>query len=733
MRVVTLPHVPHLALLLSLLLGAAAVVWLVSRLSASQKPIPRSRDTDDTQDERCLTPGPALAVRVARLDLDGFTSVPLARLPRLSTGPLPLPFLAARTLAFHLDLTASEVVCRQLRVGHATVTSRDVGREPIQVAAQDVEVDLSASVGARVVVTVAKEGGTGASPTWTRSWRLSGRIRLALTGASPSISARLLSRRRRDSEASDSELGLGCDAIDFEPGHVSILTLTDFLPVGSRLLEAVAHRCRNTAVARYLTRQLTAFLVRDAVQGPVCTELLEDLSAFVRKHVDVAPWAGLTDTERDKVYSPIAQGTPTSTSLRFHASVFGPVHLHSFSLPTAADAAAADATDPSLRARGTPVFARSDRTGLRHALLSSPLVNQLTRGPPELSLGPAAFDRVEFREVHLELEPDPHELLEGDGEGGAVGGRDSNPEEDDAAATPTPTSTRRRPPRPRDLVVRIGGLAATLSLRFRLGADLRAAPALVSGVRVLEERGSAVMEVAEAARAGAAGAGARTAAGRRSADGLGRDEFVDDDDEEEGETPPCDGGGGEGLPGGGIAIRLPLWLDRTSGRVHLASRHDDPDPAGVAPLLDPALEGPQPPPPPPPPPNGSWRREWNRDRGIRLEGAFGTVSPRIRLESRLGKFLGERVVNSLFEAVETHLAALTVPLASHFLADLARERLQRALDDVTERLATEGGILWTAAAAEPVKLSSIPATAGPAGTASLPDGNGATRARAGAR
>lgn len=459
MRDVTLPHVPHLALLLSLLLGAAAVVWLVSRLSASQKPIPRSRDTEDTQDGHCLTPGPALAVRVARLDLDGFTSVPLARLPRLSTGPLPLPFLAARTLAFHLDLTASEVVCRQLRVGHATVTSRDVGREPIQVAAQDVEVDLSASVGARVVATVAKEGGTGASPTWTRSWRLSGRIRLALTGASPSISARLLSRRRRDSEASDSELGLGCDAIDFEPGHVSILTLTDFLPVGSRLLEAVAHRCRNTAVARYLTRQLTAFLVRDAVQGPVCTELLEDLSAFVRKHVDVAPWAGLTDTERDKVYSPIAQGecsalrslasslltpapplagTPTSTSLRFHASVFGPVHLHSFSLPTAADAAAADATDPSLRARGTPVFARSDRTGLRHALLSSPLVNQLTRGPPELSLGPAAFDRVEFREVHLELEPDPHELLEGDGEGGAVGGRDSNPEEDDAAAVRSP-------------------------------------------------------------------------------------------------------------------------------------------------------------------------------------------------------------------------------------------------------------------------------------------------------
>lgn len=53
--------------------------------------------------------------------------------------------------------------------------------------------------------------------------------------------------------------------------------------------------------------------------------------------------------------------------------------------------------------------------------------------------------------------------------------------------------------------------------------------------------------------------------------------------------------------------------------------------------------------------------------------------------------------------VQTHLAALTVPLASHFLADLARQRLQRTLDNVNERMATEGGVLWTSSDTEKLK------------------------------
>ncbi|BGO97407.1 hypothetical protein JCM10021v2_001057, partial [Rhodotorula toruloides] len=43
----------------------------------------------------------------------------------------------------------------------------------------------------------------------------------------------------------------------------------------------------------------------------------------------------------------------------------------------------------------------------------------------------------------------------------------------------------------------------------------------------------------------------------------------------------------------------------------------------------------------------------------------------------------------------THLAALTAPLASYFLADLVRERMQRALDYVCEKVGTEGGVVWS--------------------------------------
>ena len=95
----------------------------------------------------------------------------------------------------------------------------------------------------------------------------------------------------------------------------------------------------------------------------------------------------------------------------------------------------------------------------------------------------------------------------------------------------------------------------------------------------------------------------------------------------------------------GIAIRLPVRWDRTSGRVLLTSRHDDEDELASASALTESGST-----------SSSRRKGRSRGntagRGIRLEGAFGTVAPRIKLESRLGKLLGERVVNALLESVQ---------------------------------------------------------------------------------
>ncbi|BGP71403.1 hypothetical protein NBRC10513v2_004772 [Rhodotorula toruloides] len=449
-----------------------------------------------------------------------------------------------------------------------------------------------------------------------------------------------------------------CLEARFSPGTLSTLRLSSFIPPSSlfsplsRPLESLLHTLRNTPLIRLPTERLVTFLVTDLMEGHVASDLVGDLGKFVERHVWVEEFGAMGRDERERVLGrffageaegkvggvgfetsarPDSQDADShkkgeSGSLRFHTLFYGPTHLHSLPLSSASSPTSSNPftnSSPSSEAAEVPlpIFARLNQTGLRSALFSSPLINQLTRGPPAVSLTSSSFERIKLREAGVELVPSARELLEGSPTGEA-----------------------------RELVLRVTGLEATLELSFRVGAELRSAPALMSGLKVLEERGTARTEVV----AGRVGGSARAQGVERK---DGKEALEDEEEEEE-----------------GISIHLPLRFSRQEGRVILSSTHSSTSSSSSC---------------------SAGRRD--KHKGVRLEGSFGTVAPRVRLESRLGKALGEKVVNALLDGVkeQTHLAALTAPLASYFLADLVRERMQRALDYVCEKVGTEGGVVWS--------------------------------------
>ncbi|BGP25615.1 hypothetical protein JCM10295v2_004543 [Rhodotorula toruloides] len=619
---------------------ATALTALVISLALSLRAHPASSsDTPDTRHwQPCTTAGPVLATRIANLDLDGLTIIPVTRLPRLRTR-LRLPFTSGRTLSLSLDLSTSELVFRTLRIRSATTHTLDLGREAVRVDARGVDVDVTGSVGVKVGVEVSS------GKRWT--WQASGRMKMACVESSARVILQLAfghhPRKGPRSVVEPASPRLACLDTHFSPGILSTLHLSSFIPTNSRLsflslpLEKLINALRNTPLIRLPTERLVTFLVTDLVEGHVATDLVGDLGAFVGKHVEVEEYATVGREERERVVNRFFAGDrggaggvdgvgfetttqprpkqPTG-SLRFHTLFYGPTHLHS--LPLSSASSPTNPSSPSTSQTGAevplPIFARLNQTGLRSALFSSPLINQLTRGPPAVSLTSSSFERIRLREAGVELVPSARELLE----------RPTLGDEGD-----------------RELVLRVSGLEATLELSFRVGAELRSAPALVSGLNRLEERGTARTEVV---------------AGRASARGVaGVERKKGSSGEEEDE---------------GISIHLPLRFSRQEGRVLLSSQHSSQTPT-------------------------SGRRRREKPKGVRLEGSFGTVAPRVRLESRLGKALGEKVVNALLDGVKTHLAALTAPLASYFLADLVRERMQRALDDVSEKMRTEGGVVWS--------------------------------------
>lgn len=613
---------------LGAVLVSALLVAVVARLfiyernnrrtgaNAGRAPARQADHHSEAGGRPCTVAGPVLAARVANLDLSGLTVIPITRLPRLYKR-LRIPILD-RTVVVYADLTASELVFRRLKVGSATATSRDTGRESIEVTADRVELDLTGSIGLRAGYHFEGEG----EPRG-RAVRASGRVHVTLANASSRIGTRLVSRPTAEGAPEQTTRpGLRCQRVDFHPGTISVLSLSGFVPF--LRLEALVHYVRNSSLVRISTRHFAGFLVHELVQGPVCSDLLSDLEGFIDKHVDLAPFARISDSDRDRALARFSRDSihphhhnrddtttaafttttaPSSTTaLRLHALVLGPIHLHSLSLPSSASAA------ENGDAVAVPVFARRDQTGLRYSILSSPILNQLTRGPPDVTFGPSRFDRIELQEASVELEPHALDVLEGESSGS------KSPEPEGKTA--------------RELVLRVHGLAATLSIGFRIGADLRAAPALVTGMKVLEEKGVATTEIAERSALGASQSSNSHEDPFAGTEAMGRSQTGSLEDDLD-----------------GIAIRLPLRWDRTSGRVLLTSRHDDEDELAAASVLTESGST-----------SSSRRKSRGRGnsarRGIRLEGAFGTVAPRIKLESRLGKLLGERVVNALLESVQ---------------------------------------------------------------------------------
>ncbi|GJN90201.1 hypothetical protein Rhopal_003200-T1 [Rhodotorula paludigena] len=525
-------------------------------------------------------------------------------------------------------------------------------REAVRVSAGGVDLSLTGSVGVRMGARLEKPGdrpqkrerGGGFG------WKGSGRVELALESAATDLAMQAV-YLPTTGDVQPSQPGLAVVSSALEPGHVSTLLLAGFVPFA--WIERLLPRLRNTSVVRWFTQQLVKYLIREVVEGHVVDDLLADLAHFAAKHVEPDSFASLSRDDRDTFLrrhaslSPPA-GLPSSDAaappVRLSAVLSGPLHIHSLALrqsPSETDANG-NAGDTSV-----PVFARSDQTGLRYSILSSPLLNQLTRGPPAVTFSPGTFDRLSFSEAVIELAPAALDLLE--------------PRRSATAARERGLAGER------ELVLRVHGLEADLSLAFRIVADLRTAPSLLlGGQKTLEERGVAVTRVEGAKRALRAGSVGLDGASSESSSGMEGDEEEDE----------------------GLSIHLPLKWDKRAGRVVLSGKVDEPSssffPTSLASAAGHARIH----------SHGSSAR---RARKIRLEGAFATVAPRVKLESRLGKALGEKVVNALLDGVKTHLAGLAAPLASYFLADVAQQRLQRAIDDVCETLRDEGGVIWTLA------------------------------------
>ncbi|GAA5914473.1 hypothetical protein JCM6882_003030 [Rhodosporidiobolus microsporus] len=551
------------------------------------------------------SPGPVLASRIEALNLDGLTIIPSTLLPRIK-GRWPVPF-TSRTLLLALEITTSETVLQRCRVDSTTVQSRDVIRVPVNIQAEGVEVEVQASARLRFELAVEKPDTSG-RPQKTWSWRASssGRTEVALSGASLSASAQVVEgpkRRRQAGVDAESETALSPRlsllSSSFIPGNISYLRLSpsfaSFLPtaISNYLFSTIVPSMRNTALTASLTSHLVAFLLDELVDSTLADELLGDLRDFLSKHMDGDTYGALTEEERDAILSDFfaAPAPPSSDRsepyMGFSALLHGPTLLTAFPLPS----------PPSTF---LPIFSRSpsQRGGLRHAVLSSPLLNQVSTGPPVVDLGVSVFDRIGFAQARVELAPpSPKQTGEGD----------------------------------RELVLSVEGLEAVLTTNFTIKSQLRTAPSLFLGTQQLTTPGSATTAVSTPSSLAVSAPAPAVP------------------------FPPAP-----------LRIFLPLSFVRDDGRVVLSGR--------PAPALG------------------------QRDGGVRLEGDFQAVKTRVKLESRLLGKVGERVVNAVLEGVESLLTPIASPLISYFLADLARLRMQKALDDVCGRVRDEGGVEWAAAA-----------------------------------
>jgi len=351
----------------------------------------------------------------------------------------------------------------RLRVATASFRARDTNREPLEVKASGLEVNMKGNTGMRVriglgerrdlerrnrepkeVVNKKKER------EW--NWRTSGRTEVELHDALLHLKLQLV-------KSPLGEPRLSVVSTTLAPGVIDSLQLKGFYPFG-RLVTLVIPYIRSTALVSYPVGLLGDYLIREGVEGRPVDELLAQFTHFASKHVDTELYGGIVDEEREaevntpldstslvppktstssskiSSYAPAPSSKSKSTPFRFHAHLLGPTRLHSFKLPDF-----------------SPELYRADGKGFRNTMQS---LNLLT-SEFKLRISNSSLSSISFQSASVAFDPPTNAP-------GIRGG---------------------------DLVITVAPLSCTLLSSFSLTADVKN-PLLswASGVDELGEKGT---------------------------------------------------------------------------------------------------------------------------------------------------------------------------------------------------------------------------------------------------
>ncbi|GAA5949052.1 hypothetical protein JCM3765_003994 [Sporobolomyces pararoseus] len=447
-----------------ILLSTATAVILVTGYQLLQQERVRANSTRPTPVPVQLydSPGPVIASRVDHLQLDGLTIIPVTHLPPLKLY-LPIPFTQS-ALRCSLEISSAEMAFAKLRVATSSFKARDTNREPLEVKASGLEVNMKGNTGMRVRIKmgarreIEKINGVAQKSKKEWSWRTSGRTEVELHDA-------LLHLKLQLTKTTDGSPRLSVLSTTLAPGSIDSLHLKGFHPFG-KLITFVIPYIRSTSLVSYPVGMIGDYLIREALEGRPVDELLSKFAHFASKHVDGDTYGAIVDDEREKELStpldsnslvppstpstsspsidqtaPSPSSVSTSTPFRFHAHLLGPTRLHSFRLPDFA-----------------PELYRSDGKGLRNTLQS---LNLLT-SEFKLLISKSSLQSITFESASVAFDPPSNSP-------GIRGG---------------------------DLVITVAPLSCTLVSSFSLTADVKN-PLLswASGVDQLGEKGTSTTTV----------------------------------------------------------------------------------------------------------------------------------------------------------------------------------------------------------------------------------------------
>lgn len=351
----------------------------------------------------------------------------------------------------------------RLRVATASFRARDTNRDPLEVKASGLEVNMKGNTGMRVRIGLGERRDLERRNREPKevvkkkkerewNWRTSGRTEVELHDALLHLKLQLV-------KSPLGEPRLSVISTTLAPGVIDSLQLKGFYPFG-RLVTLVIPYIRSTALVSYPVGLLGDYLVREGVEGRPVDELLAQFTHFASKHVDTELYGGIVDEERDSEvntpldsgslvppktstssrqidsHAPSASSKSKSTPFRFHAHLLGPTRLHSFKLPDF-----------------SPELYRADGKGFRNTMQS---LNLLT-SEFKLKISKSSLSSISFQSASVAFDPPTNAP-------GIRGG---------------------------DLVIAVSPLTCTLVSSFSLTADVKN-PLLswASGVEELGEKGT---------------------------------------------------------------------------------------------------------------------------------------------------------------------------------------------------------------------------------------------------